>query len=224
MRKRFLATLLSAAMASACTGTGQDAGQSEVPLLPRGYRVLLDEERPAPGQFVTAATDDGVRITTGPAGIAWRPADTIPSGDFRVEGTFTVIGAPVAYREGYGIFVGGRDLDGPSPRYLYLLVRPTGAYTVRRRVGSVTETLVDWIPHEAIRGVTADGDTPANSIAIEVRGGEVRFLVNGIVVFVLPEEDAQPCGVTGLRADHRLDLVLSSWSLGSPPPEVPVAP
>ena len=122
--------------------------------------------------------------------------------------------------DGQGI-VGGRNLDGPSPRYLYLMVRPTGEYMVRRRVGSATETLVDWMPHDAVQGVLADGDSPVNSIAIEARGSDVRFLVNGIVVFLLPLEEARPNGVAGLRVNHRLDLVLTSWSLGPPQPPPP---
>lgn len=224
MRTPLLAALLATATASACVGTGRDARPPEVALLPGGYRVLLDGDRRDPGQFTTAESPEGIRVTTGPGGIAWRPGDTISSGDFRVEASFTLTGAPVAYREGYGIFVGGRDLDGPSPRYLYLMVRPTGEYMVKRRVGSATETLVDWIPHEAVQGVVADGDTPVNSIAIEARGREVRFLVNGAAVYLLPLEEARPNGVTGLRVSHRLDLVLSRWSLGPPPPGTPTGP
>jgi len=223
-RNLLLPSLLSAVMVGACVGPGGREGPPEVPLLPGGYRVILDGNRPDPGQFTTAETPDGIRVTTGPAGIAWRPGDTISYGDFRVEATFTLMGAPVAYREGYGVFVGGRNLDGPSPRYLYLMVRPTGEYMVRRRVGSATETLVDWIPHEAVQGVLADGDSPVNAIAIEARGPDVRFLVNGIVVFLLPLEEARPTGLAGLRVNHRLDLVLTSWSLGPPPPDAPVAP
>ena len=219
MRTLPLAALLSVMLSGACVGTGRDARPPEVPLLPGGYRVILDGNREDPGQFTTAETPDGIRVTTGPGGIAWRPGDTISSGDFRVEATFTLVGAPVAYREGYGIFVGGRNLDGPSPRYLYLMVRPNGEYTVGRRTGSATETLVDWIRHEAVHGVVADGDAPVNSIAMETRGREVRFLVNGVVVFLQSPEEARPNGVTGLRVSHRLDLILSSWSLGPPPPE-----
>jgi len=223
-RNLLLASLLSAAMAGACVGPGDRQGPPEVPLLPGGYRVALDGERPDPGRFITAEDPGGIRITTGPAGIAWRPGDTISGGDFRVAATFSLMGAPVAYREGFGVFVGGRNLEGPSPRYLYLMVRPTGDYTVRRRVASATETLVDWIRHDAVNGVRVDGDTPVNSIAIEARGREVRFLVNGIVVFIMPLEEVRPSGVAGLRVNHRLDLVLSSWSLGPPPPYVPVDP
>ena len=63
----------------------------------------------------------------GPAGIAFRSGDQVLSGDFRIEATFAQFGAPVGYREAYGIFVGGRDLESPDQEYTYLLVRPTGA-------------------------------------------------------------------------------------------------
>lgn len=218
MRPRTLAALLLLAAASCVP---EPEGPPEIPLLPGGYRVALDGDRLDPGQFVTAETPDGIRVTTGPAGIAWRPQDTVSVGDFRAEASFTLMGAPVAYREGFGIFVGGRNLAGPSARYLYLMVRATGDYVVRRRVGSATETIVDWLPHASVQRVDADGDTPTNTLAVEAVRGEVRFLVNGTVVFRMPAAEAEPYGVTGLRVNHRLDLVLGQWSLGPPPPETP---
>lgn len=186
-------------------------------LLPGGYRFRLDGDRTDPGQFLTAETPEGLRVTTGPGGIAWRPQDTVHVGDFRAEAAFTLLGAPVAYREGYGIFVGGRELDGPSPHYLYLLVRASGEYLIRRRVGQATETIVDWLPHQSVLPVAADGDTPLNVLAIEVSAGEVHFFVNGVAVFRMPQADVDPWGAVGLRVNHRLDLLLGSWALGPPP-------
>ena len=110
MRKICVAALLSAAAMGACVGVGEKEGPPEIPLLPGGYRIALDGDRVDPGQFLTTETPDGIRVTTGPGGIAWRPADTVRVGDFRAEATLTLMGAPVAYREGYGIFVGGRNL------------------------------------------------------------------------------------------------------------------
>jgi len=181
--------------------------------------VELDRDRQDPGRFTTAETPEGIRVTTGPAGIAWRPQDTIPRGDFRVEATVTLMGAPVAYREAYGVFVGGRALDGPAASYLYLVVRATGEFTVRRRVGSATEAVVEWMSHNAVQRVALDGENPVNTLAIEVRGDETRFLVNGTVVFIMPTAEARPWGLAGLRVNHRLDLLLGGWTLGPPPPE-----
>ena len=213
--RAFIFGLLLAVSANGCVR--EPEGPPEAPLLPGGYRLRLDGDRVDPGQFVTEETPDGVRVTNGPGGIAWRPQDTVSVGDFRAEAAFTLMGAPVAYREGFGVFVGGRNLEGPSPRYLYLMVRPTGEYMVKRRVGQATETIVDWLPHTSVLPVAADGDTPMNVLAIEAVGGEARFLVNGTVVFRMPAAEAEPFGVAGLRVNHRLDLIVGKWSIGPPP-------
>jgi len=209
--------LLAALLAASAAGCVREAeGPPELPLLPGGYRLRLDGDRVDPGQFVTAETPDGLRVTTGPGGIAWRPQDTVSAGDFRAEAAFTLMGAPVAYREGFGIFVGGRHLDGPSPRYLYLMVRATGEYMIRRRVGQATETIVDWLPHQSVLPVAADGDTPLNVLGIEVAAGEIHFFVNGTAVFRMPAAEVEPWGTAGLRVNHRLDLVVGRWTLGPP--------
>jgi len=219
--RALLFAMLLAASPTACVR--EPEGPPEPPLLPGGYRLRLDGNRVDPGQFVTEETPDGIRVTNGPGGIAWRPQDTVSAGDFRAEAAFTLMGAPVAYREGYGVFVGGRNLEGPSPRYLYLMIRATGEYTVERRVGQATETIVDWLPHESVLPVAADGDAPMNVLAVEAVGGEVCFLVNGTVVFRMPAADAEPWGTAGLRVSHRLDLVLGKWSVGPPPGGAPTA-
>ena len=221
MRLAFLAALVAALSVGGCLGREAEEGPAGPPLQPGGYQVILDTDRSDPGHFVTTELPEGVRLTTGPGGIAWRPGDTISSGDFRVEGTFTLHGAPVAYREGYGIFVGGRSLEGPGAEYLYLLVRPNGDFLVRRRSGGTVDTPVEWLSHNAVQRVALDGEEPVNTLAIEVQGEETRLLVNGTVVFIMPTEEAGPYGTAGIRMNHRLDVTLEGWTLGPPPPPAP---
>lgn len=191
--------------------TEQPGPESATP--PGSYTFRLDSERSDPGQFRLSEADGSVRILTGPAGIAFKSGDQVLSGDFRVEATFVQFGAPVGYREAYGIFVGGRDLESPDQEYTYLLVRPTGDYLIRRRIGEVLETFVDWTSHEAVRRVVDVGDEPENTLAVEVVQGETRFHVNGTVVHTMPAPEARPYGVAGLRANHRLDIRVTGWAL-----------
>jgi hypothetical protein len=180
---------------------------------PEGYEMRLDSERSDPAEFQLSETPEGLSIVTGPAGIAWRDEDRVGSGDFRVEATFTQLSAPVGYREAYGIFVGGLDLDGPDREYTYLLVRPTGDFLLKRRRGETTEVLLDWTAHAAVSSVQAEGDEPRNTLAIEVHAEQTRFLVNRSVVFDLPTSEARPYGLAGIRANHRLDIRLHSWTM-----------
>ena len=185
--------------------------------------AVVDTGRGDPGHFELQREEDLTHITTGPAGIAWRPGDVVEEGDFLAEATFTAYGAPPGYREAYGIFVGGADLEGPERRYTYLLVRPTGEFQVRQRAGMEVDTLVGWTLHSAVQRVTEHGDEPVNILGILTVGDEVRFLVNGTVVHRMPVAQASPYGVAGLRVNHRLDVRVASWYLGAPPLQTPPA-
>lgn len=215
------AAALAAILLAGCTAGEHEATPAAEPLLPGGYKVVVDNDRGDPGQFVLDLEDDLVHVTTGPAGIAWRPGDAVEKGDFLAEATFTVYGAPPGYREAYGIFVGGRDVGGAERSYTYLLVRPTGEYQVRRRVGDAVDTLVDWTAASAVQRVAAHGDAPVNILGILTVGDEVRFLVNGTVVHEMPVDQARPYGLAGLRVNHRLDVRVASWYLGAPPLQTP---
>ena len=179
------------------------------------YEVRLDSESSDADLFHLVEDDDGIRVQTGPAGIAYRDDDVVRSGDFLIEARFVQYDAPVGYREAYGIFVGGRDLDGPDLEYTYLLVRPTGDYLIKRRIGAITETFVDWTAHDAVRRVEAEGDEPQNTLGIDVVDGEARFLVNGVSVHTLPSPRTRPYGVADVRVNHRLDVRVDDWLLAA---------
>lgn len=211
--------LCLALVAGACApGDETSPADAQGPDLPGGYLLRLDSERGDPAEFQLELDAEGLGIVTGPAGIVWRPTDTVASGDFRAEATFVQYEAPLGYREAYGVFVGGSDLQGPDQEYIYLLVRPTGDYLVKRRRGETTEVLVDWTPHEAVRRVANEGDEPENTLAVEVLDGRTSFLVNGTEVHHMPSPQARPYGVAGIRANHRLDILVRDWSLGAIPP------
>lgn len=199
-----------------CVAFAACASETETPEAepePAAYVVRLDSERSDPGQFQLTEEGPAVHILTGPAGIAYRSVDAVQSGDFRVDATFTQYGAPVGYREAYGLFMGGLELDGPELEYTYLLVRPTGDFLTKRRIGEITETIVDWTPHTAIRVVAADGDEPENTVTVEVADGQLNFILNGQLAHSMLATEARPFGITGLRANHRLDVRVTNWTL-----------
>lgn len=189
---------------------GEDPPEShEGPL--SSYEMRLDSESSDPAQFLIAEDDDGIRVQTGPAGIVYRESDAVLSGDMHVQATFHQFSAPLGYREAYGIFVGGSDLTGPDLEYSYLLIRPTGDFLIKRRIGATTETLVDWTTHPSVQTVRAEGDEPVNTLGIDVFGGETHFVVNGDVVHIESASRVRPYGVAGVRVNHRLDVRVDDW-------------
>ena len=175
------------------------------------YTIRLDSESSSRADFQVVEDDDGMRVQTGPAGIAYREGDAILTGDMHVQATFLQFDAPIGYREAYGIFVGGIDLEGEDPEYTYLLVRPTGDFMVKRRIGAITETFVDWTPHPGVHSVQAEGDQPLNRLSIDVFGGQVHFSVNGDVVHREAAGRVRPYGIAGVRVNHRLDVRVDDW-------------
>lgn len=212
-RSRIL-SIVASVLAVACAAESPPQQTAESALAARpNYSVRLDSESSALAEFLVVEDDDGVRVQTGPAGIAYRADDVILTGDMNVQATFLQYDAPVGYREAYGLFVGGIDLEGVDPEYTYLLIRPTGDYLVKRRIGAITETLVDWTFHPAVQTVQTEGDRPLNTLGIDVFDGETHFVVNGDVVHTAPASRVRPYGVAGIRVNHRLDVRVDRWVL-----------
>lgn len=210
--RHVLALLGSILMVACATETPPDREVAETgPAARPNYAVRLDSESSDLADFQLVEDDDGIRVQTGPAGIAYRSDDVILTGDMHVQATFLQYDAPVGYREAYGIFVGGIDLEGAEHEYTYLLVRPTGDFLVKRRIGEITETIVDWTPHPSVHTVEVEGDRPQNTLGIDVFNGEVHFAVNGDVVYAESAARVRPYGVAGVRVNHRLDVRMDRW-------------
>jgi hypothetical protein len=151
----------------------------------------------------------GWHVTTGPAGIFWNP-DSTASGDFRAEMEVFLFD-PQGRREAFGIFLGGRNLEGTDQEYTYFLLRDGGQYIVKRREGSAAPTVRPWTSHTAIRGWDDRGEDASvqNVLAVEARGDTVRFFVNGEEVTSLPRAEVNVDGIFGFRVNHRLNLHVS---------------
>lgn len=229
MRTTTTALTLTLALALAACAGPDDAGEadsdaraaadaegvpSEVdPAALEQWDVRLDDPGASEGDFVMLVEDDGFDIRTGPAGITWRPADRVESGDFTASATFTEQEAAPGHREAFGLLVGGFHLSSPDQKYTYFLVRGTGEYLIKQRSGDQTRTLVDWTSSDAVNAIGADGDEPTNTLAVRVAGDQVEFVVNDRVVETLPSDRVEPYGVVGIRVNHRLDLEVTDFAV-----------
>lgn len=216
------ALVLTAALLVAVPAAAQQHGQHQhgaagghgehhpAGVLPAGWEARLD--RPGGMENVRFMEMEGHQhAILGPAAIFYRSADTA-TGTYRLGGTFRQNRA-TAHPEGYGLILGGRDLQGEAQDYLYFLVRQDGRFMVKHRAGDETHTLIDWTEHSAVQRPDAGGRA-VNTLAVDVADSGVRFLVNGTEVGSVPRvQYLNTDGVYGLRINHNLDVRVDDFGV-----------
>ena len=188
--------------------------------VPEDWVVRLDR----PSADVTIGADEdtadiffvnmtpGWHITSGPAAIYYHPASTA-EGEYAAKMEVHLFD-PGQRNEAFGFFIGGSNLDADNLVYDYFLIRNSGEYLIKRRSGNETEMIQDWTPHKSIIRFTADSEGSAlNELAVEVRGEDVGFSINGEEVIALPASDIMSDGVVGLRVNHALNLHVSNLEI-----------
>lgn len=170
---------------------------------------VISEEDPTHSNIFFVNMTPGWHITTGPAAILYHPA-LKAEGSFRADATIHLF-PPGERNEAYGLFLGGKDLDGDSQKYLYFVLRKTGEYLIKRRDGSETSVVQNWTAHPAIVPSTPEtSDSVKNDLAVEAGPETIRFFVNGEMVAETDREDLPVDGVVGLRVNHHLNLHVSN--------------
>ncbi|HEX5387058.1 MAG TPA: hypothetical protein VFW66_10185 [Gemmatimonadales bacterium] len=178
--------------------------------LPPGWTARTDSDSDLVDvKFVTMAP--GYHVTLGPAAILYRAADKM-TGPFHVSVTFTQTKAP-PHPEGYGIFIGGKNLDGPARQYTYFMIRGDGRYLIKRRSGDSTSSIISgWSRHPAI--VHADRSGKAtNDLEVVMAPDKASFMVNGREVYNADPRLFDAAGIVGLRINHNLDLHIADYTV-----------
>ncbi len=204
----FVTSLLVASPALA-----QQPAQSTVPAtapLPAGWSAREDRDRPLDdAKFATMGA--GLHATMGRrAAVFYRDADNA-SGSYTMEATFTQTKAP-EHPEAFGVFIGGRDLQGANQQYTYFLIRGDGKYLIKRRNGATTSNVQDWTANEAVKAQDAAGKC-TNTLTVQVAGGDVIFKVNGADVHRAKAADVDAEGISGLRVNHNLDVHIAGFRM-----------
>jgi len=187
--------------------------------VPDGWKIRLDHpDHPA---VISADKDKadiwfvnmtpGWHITTKPAAIFYHPASTA-RGNFRAE-TKLFLFDTKGRNEGYGLIIGGRDLEGDDQVYTYFLLRNSGEFLVKGRKGSDTNVIKDWTPHDSIRRWKAPESSAENVLAIECSDETVTFFINGSEVWSHPRAGLETEGIVGLRMNHRVDVHVGDLSV-----------
>jgi hypothetical protein len=213
----FLATVLGAngsvTAQSSDSATSKPIGaiQQEA-ALPAGWIARPDQDG-AVKDIRFVSMEPGYHLTLGPATILYRSEDEA-RGPFHTLATFHQMKKP-PHPEGYGLFIGGRDLSGKSQSYTYFLVRGDGTYLIKQRNGQKTSEITQgWKPHPAVKKADAQGKT-TNLLEIDAKKdpSKVQFKVNGQTVYTGRPGSMHLTGMVGLRANHNLDLHIEDFAV-----------
>ena len=204
MRIHLTATLLFLA-APAVAVVAQDLQR------PTGWNTRFDMDGAHDGGVETIVEmPPGWHVTTGPAGIYWSP-EYEASGEFRAEMEVFLFD-PKGMREGFGLILGGKNLDAPNQEYTYFLLRDGGQFIIKRREGASAPTLRPWTGHSSIRSYAdrGEGSSVRNVLAVEAHSDKVRFFVNDAEVARIPRSEVDVNGIFGFRVNHNLSLHIST--------------
>lgn len=195
------------------------AGLFTVPVLaqaPDGWQVRIDKSTTASDpddvpDVKVATVGKGFRVTGGPAGTFWNPANRA-KGNFTARATFNLM-KPSGHTNYYGLVFGGEDLGGANQRYIYFLVAQNGMFLIRQRSGENVQD-VARSKHAAVQQPGANG-TSTNTLEVRVAGNEISYIVNGTVVHTTPKSGltAQADGIVGVRVNHLLDVQVDGFQV-----------
>jgi hypothetical protein len=195
------------------TATGKQGGAIQAAAaLPPGWTARPDEGGD-PSKIRFATMEPGYHLTLGPATILYR-AEDLAKGPFHTLATFHQTKKP-RHPEGYGLFIGGKQLEGKNQTYTYFLVREDGAYLIKQRKGdSTSEVTKGWTPSSAVKKADAQGKA-TNLLEIDAKQDpkKVDFRVNGQSVYSAPADRMDLTGIVGLRVNHTLDVHIEGFAV-----------
>ena len=182
---------------------------------PQGWRMRVDESTSAEDpddrpDLRVVTVGSGMRITGGPAGTFWNPANAV-TGNFTARASFTLM-KPSSHTNYYGLIFGGRDVEGPKQTYVYFLVAQNGTYIIRRRVGEEVTDVQARMTHAAVRRPDANGRS-VNALEVRVAGNTVSYVINGMVVHTAPKGNLVTDGLVGVRVNHVLDVQVDGFTV-----------
>jgi hypothetical protein len=142
--------------------------------------------------------------------VFWNPQN-VGKGEFQLSATFAQTKKPEHHAEGYGLIFNGENLDQANQSYVYFLVRE-GEFLINHRAGAEVHKIVPWTANPAINK-SDDSGKVTNALAVQVKGNDVNYIVNGKVVHTQKRAEVNPDGTVGLRVNMHLDMHISGFNV-----------
>lgn len=211
------AAVAIAAMAAPATMSAQSGHNLE---RPEHWKVRYEgSDEAAERNFVVMRP--GWHVYAGPGGLLWDPG-RFASGNYAVKSTIYLFPKGDPERSGstqvdspYGLFLGGRELEGDAPTYVSCQIDNAGGFRVARHSGDEVKELAPWTAHDGISVLAEAATSPAeNVLEVDVRGERTIFLIDGESVAEVPTSELPVEGIVGLRAGEGLSLHITEIAIG----------
>ena len=179
--------------------------------IPAGWEFRFDHKNAdlSKIQFTITGNEFHFVIGAEEAAIYYNKKD-IMNGNFKCSADFFQT-KQTKHAEAFGLFWGGKDLQGNDQHYYYFLVRQDGKYLIKSRDGDNTGLIVGWTADSAVNAMDKNGQTK-NTLEVNVTGSKVNFLVNGKQVESLPvSKFKNTAGQVGLRINHHLNIDVKNF-------------
>lgn len=179
---------------------------------PQGWQWRFD--RPAQRTSAQAVSDStwrfdemapGWHLTSGPAGMLYPDAPRA-AGPFTIAADFVVF--PGTSDAGFGLFIGGSELDGATANFLSVLMRRDGSMSVTRTTGGAETVVVPWKQHAVIQPHGGSG-VVTNRMRVNASADSLRVFVNDSSVVRLALDGAPTDGHFGFRVGELVNLHLT---------------
>jgi len=200
------AVVAAASMMSAqspATQPGQKTGA-----VPASWHSRLDDPAAKHTDGAVKEEKDALSFKTGPAGIYWKDGMKAEKA-YEFSAVFSQL-KPSEAPGIFGLFIGGQDLDKPTARYTYFVIRQDGKFTIRSKSGASEKRIVDWLDAESMK--EPKGVKTTNTLVVRTEGSTVRFLIDDKQVFSLPRAQVAD-GLAGIRVNQNLEVQVSKLTL-----------
>jgi hypothetical protein len=177
--------------------------------IPDGWKVRFDDPAAKPDQVTVREKENALTFATGPAAIYYKPTMKA-AGDYELSAVVSQIKTTVR-PEGYGLLIGGADLDKDTERYTSFLVRQDGKYSIVSRDGADTKPLVAWTAAPSMH--EPSGMKTSNTLLIRAMGNNVRFFIDGKQVHTLSRTAVGGDGIAGVRVGNDLTVQVTNLTL-----------
>jgi hypothetical protein len=168
-----------------------------------------DDAKTPDSSWYYVAMPPGWHVTTRPGVLLYHP-DHRGHGLFSLESEIFLF--PGESQEGYGLFVGGQEVEGEgaTPSYVAFVVRRDGAVAVVRHRGGTTEFVRPWTTNAAVVPHPGGDETAKNVLRLDVRPTAVELAVNGQAVLSVPRDEVATEGRFGFRLGANLNVHITT--------------